>query len=53
MKNWKIRTRIAAGFGASIAVTLALGFFAHMQIGRIDKSSLDVSGNALPSNWIG
>ncbi len=49
MKNWKIGKRITAGFGVLIAIAMALGVFAYSQIGRINKSSFDVSGNALPS----
>jgi methyl-accepting chemotaxis protein len=49
MKNWKIGIRITAGFAASAAITLALGVFAYHQIERINKSSLDVSANSMPS----
>src|SRR6185437_1924105 len=48
MKNWKIGTRIMAGFGAVIAIAMALGIFAWTQVGAIEKTSAAVTGNALP-----
>jgi len=52
MKNWKIRTRISAGFAAVILIAGALGIFAYSRIGIINASSNDVSGNSLPSVYI-
>lgn len=49
MKNWKIGVRISAGFAAVIVIAMALGIFAYSQIGIINRSSVDISGNALPS----
>jgi methyl-accepting chemotaxis protein len=49
MKNWKIGTRIGAGFAAVIAVAMALGIFAYSQVGRINASANDVARNSLPS----
>jgi CHASE3 domain sensor protein len=49
MKNWKIRTRIMAGFGVLIAIALTLGVFAYKEIGAIHRTTIDVTGNFLPS----
>ncbi len=49
MKNWKIGIRISAGFAAVIVLAMALGIFAYSQIGIINKSSVEISGNSLPS----
>lgn len=49
MKNWKIGFRIAAGFGAVIAIAMALGTYAFMQIGAIHTSSTRIAADALPS----
>jgi methyl-accepting chemotaxis protein len=49
MKNWKIRTRIMAGFGTVIAIVLTLGVFAYKEIGVIHRTSSDITGNYLPS----
>ena len=49
MNNWKIGTRIAAGFAAVIAIAMVLGIFAYTRVGSISKSSNDVTANALPS----
>jgi len=48
MKNWKIGTRIAAGFTAVILIALVLGIFAYGQIGRIDRDARDIASNSLP-----
>jgi len=49
MKNWKIRIRIMAGFGAVIAIVLTLGVFAYQEIGAIHRTSSQVGGDFLPS----
>jgi methyl-accepting chemotaxis protein len=49
VKNWKIGTRISAGFAAVIAVALTLGIFAYTQVGLINKAATEVAANALPS----
>jgi methyl-accepting chemotaxis protein len=49
MKNWKIGTRISAGFAAVIAIASLLGTFAYIQVGTLATRSADVSGNTLPS----
>ena len=52
MKNWRIGTRIAAGFTAVIVIAAALGIFAYSQIGIINKNSADISENSLPSVYV-
>jgi methyl-accepting chemotaxis protein len=52
MKNWKIGTRISAGFAAVIVIALALGVFAYVQIGAIHQSSIAISNNSLPSVYV-
>lgn len=49
MKNWKIGTRISAGFGALITIAMFLGVFSYIQVGRLSARSADVSANTLPS----
>ena len=49
MNNWTVGTRIRAGFGAVIAITVIVGIFAYVKIGRIDSNSTAISGDALPS----
>lgn len=48
MKNWKIGTRISAGFAVVIAISLALGLFAYAQVEKINRSSTVVTGYELP-----
>jgi methyl-accepting chemotaxis protein len=52
MKNWKIGTRIAAGFAAVIAIALALGLFAYSKLGTIDKSSTQIAASSLPGVYL-
>ena len=52
MKNWKIGTRIVAGFGAVILVTTILGVFAYSRIGNISQSSAEISSNSMPSMYL-
>jgi len=52
MNNWKIGTRISAGFTAVTLIAGVLGIFAYSRIGIINASSNDVSGNSLPSVYI-
>ena len=49
MKNWKIGTRITAGFAAVIAVALVLGLFALARLADIQKRTDSVGANSLPS----
>ena len=49
MNNWKIGTRVAAGFAVITILTAALGILSYSQISSINKASLEVSDNSLPS----
>jgi hypothetical protein len=48
MKNWKIGTRITAGFGAVLFLTVLPGIFAYSRIGDISRSSAEISGDSMP-----
>lgn len=48
MNNWKIGTRITAGFSAVIAIALTLGIFAYNRVGEIEKSSTRIATDSLP-----
>ncbi|MGC4049658.1 MAG: methyl-accepting chemotaxis protein [Paludibaculum sp.] len=52
MSNWKIGTRITAGFGVVIAIALVLGVFAYSQVERINKGSALVTSEALPGVYV-
>jgi methyl-accepting chemotaxis protein len=52
MKNWKIGIRMTAGFGAVLAVAIALGVFAYTKVGGIDKNANEVVGYALPKVYL-
>ena len=52
MKNWKIGTRIAAGFAAVTALALALGIFAYSRVASIEKDSNGIVENALPKVYL-
>ena len=52
MKNWKIGTRIVAGFAAVIAIAMALGFFAYENVGIIEKSSTQIATQSLPGIYL-
>jgi methyl-accepting chemotaxis protein len=49
MNNWKIGTRITAGFVVVIAIAVVLGMYARSRVLRIAVGTDDVSGNRLPS----
>jgi len=49
MKNWKIGTRITAGFAAVIVVAMVLGLFSYRQVGALTDSAFVVSHESLPS----
>ncbi len=49
MKNWKIRTRLIAGFVVIIAITIILGLFAANRAQNSSKQGDRLSGNYLPS----
>ena len=52
MKNWKIGTRIAAGFGAVIVIAMTLGIFAYAMAGSMEKDSSAVTRNSLPKIFL-
>lgn len=52
MNNWKIGTRISAGFGIVIAIALVLGVFAYSQVERINQDSALVTQAALPGVYV-
>jgi hypothetical protein len=49
MKNWKIGTRIAAGFGVVLAITAALGTFAYVGSLNSRHSEALIAEDYLPS----
>src|SRR5262249_5353970 len=49
MKNWKIGTRIAAGFGTVIVIALTLGLFAYSRLSIIGLRANHVTDKSLPS----
>src|SRR5271165_221256 len=49
MKNWKIGTRITAGFAVVIAIAMALGLYARNRVQSIAVDTDAVAGNRLPS----
>jgi len=52
MKNWKIGKRIGAGFGAVIAIAMALGLFAYSRVGLIESSSNNITASKLPTVYL-
>ena len=52
MNNWKIGTRIGAGFGLVILIAIALGIFAINKVGVIQKSSDEVASGDLPKVYL-
>ena len=52
MKNWKIGTRIAAGFAGVIAIAMALGLFAYSRVDAIESSSNQIATHSLPSVYL-
>jgi methyl-accepting chemotaxis protein len=49
MNDWKIGTRIAAGFAAVILIALSLGWFAYNRMGAIDRNANGITRKALPT----
>jgi len=47
MRNWKIKARIAIGFGVVIATAAALGIFAYLLVGGIQSSSQEIARASL------
>lgn len=52
MNNWKIGTRVSAGFGVVIAIALALGVFAYIQLERVHREAALVTDQALPGVYV-
>jgi methyl-accepting chemotaxis protein len=52
MKHWNIGTRVTAGFAAIIVIALALGIFAYIRLGGIEKDATAVADNALPKVYL-
>jgi methyl-accepting chemotaxis protein len=48
MNNWKTGTRIAAGFAATILLTLVLGIFAYAELGRVKLAATRITEGAMP-----
>jgi methyl-accepting chemotaxis protein len=52
MNNWKIGTRIAVGFAIVILIAGALGMFAYIGVGTIQRSSNQITMNSLPGIYL-
>ncbi|MFN7996741.1 MAG: methyl-accepting chemotaxis protein [Bryobacteraceae bacterium] len=52
MKNFKIGTRMATGFGAVICIAAALGIFAYTQVVNINKSAEMITRDSLPGVYL-
>jgi methyl-accepting chemotaxis protein len=52
MNNWKIGTRIAAGFGIVIVIAIALGTFAISKVGVIRLSTEAIASGDLPKVYL-
>jgi len=52
VNNWKIGTRIGAGFGIVILIALTLGLFAITKLGVIERNADAVTSGALPKTYI-
>jgi methyl-accepting chemotaxis protein len=52
MNNWRIGTRIAAGFAAVIIIAMVLGIFAYIKTTGLQRQSAVVVHNALPEVYI-
>ncbi len=48
INDWKIGTRIAAGFAAVTLIAIALGVFAYSQLGVIETSAKRLTEDSLP-----
>jgi methyl-accepting chemotaxis protein len=48
MKDWKIGTRISAGFGVVILIAAAVGLFAINRVGAIQKSTDEIALGTVP-----
>jgi methyl-accepting chemotaxis protein len=52
MHNWKVGTRITAGFAVVILIAAALGMFAYTKLGTIQQSSHQIATDALPGMYL-
>ncbi len=52
MKNWKVGTRIAAGFAAVIMIAAALGLFAYFKLGVIESNAKEITAKSLPKVYL-
>ena len=52
MKNWKIGTRIGAGFAAVIMIAAALGLYAYAKLGVIENNAKEVAVRSLPKVYL-
>ena len=52
MKNWKVRTRIASGFGLAVFMAVMLGIFGFVKVQSIRESSAEVVNNSIPSVYL-
>ena len=49
LKHLKIGQRLGLAFGVMLAITLALGAYAAVQLGRVNQTSTDMDENWMPS----
>jgi methyl-accepting chemotaxis protein len=52
MNNWKIGTRIGAGFAAVIIIAAALGLYAYAKLGIIENNAKEVASKSLPKIYL-
>jgi methyl-accepting chemotaxis protein len=52
MNQWKIGTRIAAGFGAVIVVMAALGLFTYAELHSLERSATNIAMDSLPGTTL-
>ncbi len=52
MKNWKIGTRISAGFAVVILIAAAQGFFAYFNLGTIDTRTAQSGEQDVPKLYL-
>lgn len=52
MKNWKIGSRMIAGFAAVLGVTVALGVFAYSRVAQIDKQATSIATDSMPGVYL-
>jgi len=52
MNNWKIGTRISAGFGMVILISAALGLFAYNKLGDIDTHARQTTSEDVPKLYL-